>query len=122
MQLKFTQEEMAQIGHRIQNARVASKLTQAQLAEKCDCSEKHLGDIERGVASISFPLVVRIGKELNTGVDYYLAESSDYYADILIDVELSETLRGCDKETRMLIRDTAKRIAEYDKRIRGLSK
>ena len=122
MQLKFTQEEMTQIGHRIQNARVASKLTQAQLAERCECSEKHLGDIERGVASVSLPLVVRIGKALNTGVDYYLAESSDYYADILIDVELSEALRGCDKETRMLIRDTAKRIAEYDKRIRGLSK
>ena len=58
MQLKFTQEEMTQIGHRIQNAWVASKLTQAQLAERCECSEKHLGDIERGVASVSFPLVV----------------------------------------------------------------
>ena len=111
MQLKFTQEEMTQIGHRIQNARVASKLTQAQLAERCECSEKHLGDIERGVASVSFPLVVRIGKALNTGVDYYLAESSDYYADILIDVELSETLRGCD-------RDADKGHRKADRRIR----
>lgn len=40
----------------------------------------------------------------------------------MIDVKLSETLRECDKETRMLIRDTAKRIAEYDERIRRLSK
>ena len=122
MQLKFTREEMIQIGHRIQNARIAKKLTQAQLAERCGCSEKHLGDIERGVASVSFPLVVRIGKALNTGVDYFLAESSDYYADILIDVELSETLRGCSKETRMLIRDMANRIAEYENRVRRVMK
>ncbi len=122
MQLKFTQEERIQIGRRIQNARLAKKLTQAQLAERCECSEKHLGDIERGVASVSFPLMVRIGKALNTGVDYFLAESSDYYADILIDIELSETLRGCSKETRMLIRDMAKRIAEYENRIQELVK
>jgi hypothetical protein len=35
----------------------------------------------------------------------------------IADVEISNILKECDMETRMLIRDTARRIAEYGKRI-----
>ncbi len=122
MNPKFTKEERVLIGDRIQDARKAAKLTQEQLAEMCDCSTKHIGDVERGDASASWPLAVKIGKALNTGVDYYLADTSDQYFDIQIDVEISDILRDCDMDGRMLIRDTARRIAEYGKRMQGKMK
>ena len=118
MKPRFTDQEKEQIGRRIQSARKAAKLTQEQLAEKCECSTKHLGDVERGNVSASWPLAVRIGKILNTGVDYYLADTSDQYSNIQIDVELSEILKDCDTETRMMIRDMARRLADYEKKIR----
>jgi DNA-binding XRE family transcriptional regulator len=98
------------------------KLTLEQLAEKCECSSKHIGDVERGTVSASWPLAVKIGKALNTGVDYYLADTSDQYFDIQIDVEISNILKDCDMETRMAIRDTARRIAEYGKKIQAKNK
>ena len=100
----------------------AEKLTLEQLAEKCECSSKHIGDVERGTVSASWPLAVKIGKALNTGVDYYLADTSDQYFDIQIDVEISNILKDCDMETRMAIRDTARRIAEYGKKIQAKNK
>ena len=117
MKPSFTEEERKQIGRRIRDSRNAKKYTLEDLAEKCDCSSKHIGDVERGTVSASWPLAVKIGKAMNTGVDYYLADTSDQYFDIQIDVEISNILKECDMETRMLIRDTARRIAEYGKRI-----
>ena len=116
MKPSFTEEERKQIGRRIRDSRNAKKYTLEDLAEKCDCSSKHIGDVERGTVSASWPLAVKIGKALNTGVDYYLADTSDQDFDIQIDVEISNILKECDMETRMLIRDTARRIADYGKR------
>jgi len=75
--------------------------------------------VERGTVSASWPLAVKIGKALNTGVDYYLADTSDQYFDIQIDLEISNILKDCDMEGRMAIRDTARRIAEYGKRLQA---
>lgn len=108
MKPSFTEEERKQIGRRIRDSRNAKKYTLEDLAEKCDCSSKHIGDVERGTVSASWTLAVKIGKALNTGVDYYLADTSDQYFDIQIDVEISNILKECDMETRMLIRDTAR--------------
>ena len=47
MKPKFTKEEKKLIGRRIRDARNAEKLTLEQLAEKCECSSKHI----RGVVS-----------------------------------------------------------------------
>ena len=66
MKPKFTKEEKKLIGRRIRDARNAEKLTLEQLAEKCECSSKHIGDVERGTVSASWPLAVKIGKALNT--------------------------------------------------------
>ena len=104
MKPKFTKEEKKLIGRRIRDARNAEKLTLEQLAEKCECSSKHIGDVERGTVSASWP------------------DTSDQYFDIQIDVEISNILKDCDMETRMAIRDTARRIAEYGKKIQAKNK
>ena len=119
MKPKFTEEEQKLIGRRIRDSRNAKKYTIEQLAEIIECSPKHLGDVERGTVSASWPLAVKIGKALNTGVDYYLADTSDQYFDIQIDLEISNILKDCDMEGRMAIRDTARRIAEYGKRLQA---
>ncbi len=118
MKPKFTEEELKQIGHRIQRQRIANKMTQDQLSEICNCSTKHIGDVERGNIGASFPLMVKIGKALGTGVDYYLADSSDQYSSIILDIELSEIMDGCSAETKLAIRDTAKRLVLYEKELR----
>ena len=118
MKPKFTKEEKKLIGRRIRDARNAEKLTLEQLAEKCECSSKHIGDVERGTVSASWPLAVKIGKALNTGVDYYLADTSDQYFDIQIDVEISNILKDCDMETRMAIRDTAQGLQNTERKYR----
>ena len=98
MKPKFTEEERKLIGRRIRDSRNAEKYTLEQLAEIIGCSPKHLGDVERGTVSASWPLAVKIGKALNTGVDYYLADTSDQYFDIQIDLEISNILKDCDME------------------------
>ena len=61
---------------------------------------------------------MKIGKALGTGVDYYLADSSDQYSSIILDIELSEIMDGCSAETKLAIRDTAKRLVLYEKELR----
>ena len=58
MKPKFTKEEKKLIGRRIRDARNAEKLTLEQLAEKCECSSKHIGDVERGTVSASWPSIL----------------------------------------------------------------
>ena len=49
MALKFTSNELVEIGRRVQDARVAKRMTQEYVADQCDCTTKHISDIERGV-------------------------------------------------------------------------
>ena len=62
MKPKFTEEERKLIGRPIRDSRYAEKYTLEQLAEIIGCSPKHLGDVERGTVSASWPLAVKIGK------------------------------------------------------------
>ena len=68
MKPKFTEEEQKLIGRRIRDSRNAKKYTIEQLAEINECSPKHLGDVERGTVSASWPLAVKIGKALLTTI------------------------------------------------------
>lgn len=56
---------------------------------------------------------------MNTGVDYHLADTSDQYFDIQIDLEISNILEDCDMEGRMAIRDTARRNRRVRKETTG---
>lgn len=48
------------IGRRIANARKASQMTQAELSEKIDISEKYLSRIERGKKLPNIMIVAQI--------------------------------------------------------------
>ena len=60
------------IGRRIANARKASQMTQAELSEKIDISEKYLSRIECGKQLPSIVIIARICETLNISADEIL--------------------------------------------------
>ena len=115
MTVNFTKAERVQIGRRIADARVAKRLTQAQVAEYCNCTTNHISNIECGEVGPSFPIIAKIGKLLDTGIDYYLYNLPDYYSERMISADISEALVECDSETRMFCRETILRVVEDSK-------
>ena len=66
------------MGRRIANARKASQMTQAELSEKIDISEKYLSRIERGKQLPSIVIVAKICEVLHISTDELLAQSNVY--------------------------------------------
>lgn len=63
------------LGQRIKEKRIANKLTQEQLGEKCELSSAHIGHIERGTRILSVDVLFRIAQELGVSIDYLLFDS-----------------------------------------------
>lgn len=74
---------------------------------------KHISDIERGIVGPSFPIIAKMGKLFDTGVDYYLYDTVDYVSDRMITADISEALVNCDTNTRMYCRELIKRTVAY---------
>ena len=66
------------IGRRIANARKASQMTQAELSEKIDISEKYLSRIERGKQLPSIVIFAKICEVLHISADHLLVQSNIY--------------------------------------------
>lgn len=64
--------DKVEIGARIKEARIKSKFTQEQLAEKLNKGTTYISDIERGAKSPSLNLLIEIVNVLNTSSDYIL--------------------------------------------------
>ena len=66
------------IGRRIANARKVSQMTQAELSEKIDISEKYMSRIERGKQLPSIVIVAKICEVLHVSTDELLSQSNVY--------------------------------------------
>ena len=66
------------IGRRIANARKASQMTQVELSEKIDISEKYLSRIECGKRLPSIVIVAKICEVLHISADHLLVQSNVY--------------------------------------------
>lgn len=62
------------IGKNIEHYRLARGLRQEDLAEKCECSNSHIGQIENGTGVPSLEMTVRIANALSVTVDQLLKE------------------------------------------------
>lgn len=60
------------MGRRIRNTRLRKKMTQAELAEKCDLSTSFVGHIERGSRKASIESIANIALCLGTSLDFLL--------------------------------------------------
>jgi len=55
---------LQQIGDRIRERRIARKLTQAELAEKCSLHRTFIGSVERGERNVAILSLRKIAKAL----------------------------------------------------------
>lgn len=63
------------IGHNIQTARLKKKLTQEQLAERCNVSTKYISSIETGKSSGSTSLIIDICNILDVSPNYIFSKT-----------------------------------------------
>lgn len=61
-----------EIGKRIATLRKARGMTQEVLAEKLNCSIKHISHVKRGVASLSLDLLIEASNLLDCSLDYLI--------------------------------------------------
>ena len=59
-----------EIGKRIAQKRAESGMTQGILAEKLNCSVKHVSHVERGVASFSLDMLIEVSDILGCTINY----------------------------------------------------
>ncbi|MGN0576146.1 MAG: helix-turn-helix domain-containing protein [Ruminococcus sp.] len=62
------------VGKKIKENRLKLKITQEQLAEKCDVSVSYIAHIERGTKSLSLETAVKVSNALNVSLDYLLID------------------------------------------------
>lgn len=67
--------DYAAIGRNIRRYRQIRGMRQEDLAEKCDCSNSHIGQIENARGIPSLDMIVRIANALSVTVDQLLWEN-----------------------------------------------
>lgn len=90
------------LGKNIKKFRLLAGLTQSQLAEICECSNGHIGQVENAVTKPSLDMTVRIANALNTTVDQLLGFAYDHPEHIFLD-ELAARIGGYPREKRLQV-------------------
>lgn len=107
-------EALIGIGENIQKARLKRKLTQEQLAEKCNVSSEYISSLERGVSSGSISLIVDICNALDITPNYVFSKcinncDSNYNIDIL-DTETSVAYLKLKEDNKNFVNYTIKHL------------
>lgn len=90
------------IGRRIKAAREKKKLKQHNLAALAEVAATNLSHIERGVAKVSLPTLLKIANSLEVSMDELLCDSLTKSKHIYVN-EIAEILEKCSaKETRVI--------------------
>ena len=105
------------LGKNIRKYRLSAGLRQSDLAEKCGCSDSHIGQIERNKTIPSLDIVVRIANVLKVSLDVLLCQSIDcperiYLKDIATRLEtysIAKRIRAC--EALMAYLDTLEQFS-----------
>lgn len=87
----------AEIGARIREARLAKRMSQAELAEKSNISLPHISEIELGKADIRLQSFIRIIEALQVSSDEIIKASVPSVSQLLIH-EYAEMLSDCTPE------------------------
>lgn len=105
------------LGKNIKKHRLSAGLRQCDLAEKCGCSDSHIGQIERSATIPSLDVIVRIANALKVSLDALLCHSVDYperiylkdIADRLETYSVAKRIRAC--EALMAYLDTLEQFS-----------
>ena len=87
----------ADIGARIREARMARRMSQAELAEKSNISLPHISEIELGKADIRLQSFIRIIEALQVSSDEIIKASVPSVSNLLIQ-EYADLLADCTPE------------------------
>ena len=98
------------LGKNIRKHRLLAGLRQCDLAEKCNCSDSHIGQIERNATVPSLYVVVRIANALKVSLDTLVCNSIDcperiYLKNIAERLEtysVAKRIRACEALTTYL--------------------
>ena len=70
--MKIENYDYGPIGKRIRMAREEKRITQEQLGEYINRTDKHISEVERGISGLSVPVLMQICKILDVDADYLL--------------------------------------------------
>ena len=100
------------VGKRIAGARKSAHMTQAELAERINISEKYLSRIERGKQLPSIEIVAKICEMLGVSADELLLPNQSQN----INGEIQNELAGFSVHEKIKIIEIIKIIKEFQKR------
>lgn len=89
-----------EMGMRIKQCRKMQNITQEVLAEKIDISAHYMYEVERGIKSVSVPILADLAETMNTSTDYLIfGEQGTYNLEIRKD-ELYEVTKSLSPAVR----------------------
>ena len=89
------------IGGRVAQRRKGMRLTQSQVAERCEISDQYLSNIERAVSIPSTEVIMRLAIALDTTPDEFLVGAARYPGEKWKGV--AERLRGLNEKQLELV-------------------
>lgn len=101
----------AEIGARIREARLAQRMSQAELAEKSNISLPHISEIELGKADIRLQGFIRIIEALQVSSDSIIKANVPSVSQLLIQ-DYAELLSDCTPEEIQALIHITKQLKE----------
>lgn len=89
------------LGQNIRKYRNLAGLRQEDLAELCECSNSHIGQIENARTVPSLDIVVHVANALKVTVDQLLKESIDY-VELIYLREMEDRIRKLPTATKIM--------------------
>ncbi len=105
------QPDYRAIGKRVQERRIAKKLSQAELATLISVTSPHISNIERGKTKVSLPTLIDIARVLNTTLDKLVCDNLPEAKDIFLG-DFSDILYTCDYQELGIIHDVTKALLQ----------
>ena len=104
------------LGKNIRKYRIRAGLRQEDLAEKCDCSNSHIGQVENARTIPSLEMVLNIANALDVTVDQLLIASIDH-AEVVFLREMEERIRKLPTATKIMACDELSNLLAIIERV-----
>lgn len=106
--------DYVKVGQRIKQARMESKLSQAELGEKIGCSNNHMSHVEIGQTKPSLPMMLKLSLVLNKSLDYFFLDTPFTQTKTIINTELADKMLKCDTATLQTISKVIDMLIEHN--------
>ena len=105
--------DFQKIGRRIQKYRLEKDMTQEELGELIDSTQKYVSRIEGGYNRLSFDTAVAIARALQISIDSLVADYDDSNDESTLQ-EILNSIRGMNPKQLELLRDNIKTLRKLD--------